>query len=416
MIKLKYKYNVIKILLKFRNNYLKIRPRIFHKKLTRFLSLLLIPLLLCSCWDYYDVDDRGVVLSVGIDYDSTTDNYIFSGEIANFSPSSGQQTEQERKNSIYNFLSQGRTFEDAKLHSDSSVPRPVFLGATTVVLFGKSFAEKSIEPYLHRIDGIIDYRKTLLAVVSKEPPEELLKLRTNKDISVGFLIQDNLQWLEASGKALYTTIGEMLSDIAMGDVGYVIPYVGIQSKDIRYLGLAVMKHSKLVDIINIKDTDGLLYLLADKPILTEIMPGFKNPNNIFSFRSELKKRKIKAEYIDNTPVINVNLDVDLEIHYQYYIESISEEEIKKLETSVKEKIQTDIQTIVTRSQTEFKCDIFNFVKYFKADCPKAYKSIDWEDAYTAAKININISTKIINLDLDDPNAMIKTLEGKNNDK
>jgi len=386
------------------------------KKFTKLLIVFLIPLILCSCWDYGDIDDKGVVLSVGIDYDNTTDNYIFSGEVANFSPISRQQVDQDNQNNIYNFLAQGRTFESAKLHSDSSVPRPVFLGATTVVLFGRCFAEKSIEPYLHRIDGIIDYRKTLLAVVSKESPEELLKLRTDKDISVGFLIQNNLQWLKNSGKALNTTVGEMLSAISMGDVGYVVPYVGIQAKDIRYLGLAVMKHSRLVDIIHIKDTDGLLYLLADNPILTEIMPGFKNPNNIFSFRSELKNRKIKADYIDNTPVINVNLHVDLEIHYQYYVEPISEEEIKKLENSVKNKIETDIQTIISRSQTEFKCDIFNFVKYFKADCSNAYKAIDWEEAYTTAKININVSTKIVNLDLDDPNAKIKTSEGKNNEK
>ena len=386
------------------------------KKLTKFLILFLIPLLLCSCWDYADIDKRGVVLSVGIDFDKTTGNYLFSGEIANFSPPSGQQIEQDKKTNIYQFSAQGATLEDTKLHSDSSVPRPVFLGATTVVLFGTSFAEKGIEPYLNRIDGLLDFRKTLLAVVTKESPEELLKLKTNKDISVGSAIQDNLQWLEASGKALYTTIGEMLSAISMGDVGYVIPYVGMQAKDIRYLGLAVMKDSKLIDIIDIEDTDGLLYLLADSPRLIEFLPSIKNPNNIFSFHTEIEKRKIKADYIDNTPVINVNLDVTLELHYQYYVEPISKEELKQLEDSLSRKIQLDIQKIITRSQKEFQCDIFNFVKYFKADCPKAYSTIDWHVAYPNAKVNIKVSTKIINLDLDNPNAKIKTSEGKHNDE
>ena len=386
------------------------------KKLTKLLILFLIPLLLCSCWDYADIDQRGVVLSVGIDFDKTTGNYLFFGEIANYSPPSGQQIEQDKKANIYHFTAQGATLEDAKLHLDSSVPRPVFLGATTVVLFGTSFAEKSIEPYLNRIDGLIDYRKTLLAVVTKESPEELLKLKTSKDNSVGSSIQNNLQWLEASGKALYTTIGEMLSAISMGDVGYVIPYVGMQAKDIRYLGLAVMKDSKLIDIIDIEDTDGLLYLLADSPRLIEFLPSIKNPNNIFSFHTEIEKRKIKADYIDNTPVINVNLDVTLELHYQYYVEPISKEELKQLEDSLSRKIQLDIQKIITRSQKEFQCDIFNFVKYFKADCPKAYSTIDWHVAYPNAKVNIKVSTKIINLDLDNPNAKIKTSEGKHNDE
>lgn len=385
------------------------------KKLTRLLILFLIPLLLCSCWDYNDIDKKAVVLSVGVDYDNTTDNYTFFCEAANFTPSSEQQTEQTKRNNIYYFSSQGLTLEDTKLYTDSSVPLPVFLGATTVVVFGTSIAEKSIEPYLHRIDGILDYRKTLLAVVSKESPDKLLRIKTNKATSVGSLIQNNLQWLESSGKAVYTTIGEMLSSISLGDVGYVLPYVGIQAEDVRYLGLAVMKDSKLIDIIDIKDTDGLLYLLADNPMLISTIPGFKNSNNIFSFHNKIKKRKIKAEYIDNIPVINVNIDLISALRYQYYVESVSKEQIKQLEDSLSRKIQTDIQTIITKSQKEFQCDIFNFAKYFKADYPKVYKSMNWEEAYTTAKVNIKVSTKIVNFDLDDPNAKIKTSEGKDNE-
>jgi len=386
------------------------------KKLTRFLILFLIPLLLCSCWDYNDINKKSVALTLTADYDSTTDNYTFSGEIANFSPSSGQQTGQDKKNNIYIYSGQGPTFDAARLHLDSSVPLPAFVGATTVVIFGKSLAKKSIEPFLHRIDGTLDFRKTLLAVVSKETPEELLKTKTNKAISVGSLIQSDLQYLETSGKALYTTIGEMLSSISLGDVGYLLPYVGIQANDIRYLGLAVMKDSKLIDIIDVKDTKGLVYLLSDNPMLIETMPGFNNSNNIFSIPSKVKKRKIKTEYIDNTPVININLDMNFELNYQYYVEPISKKEIHQLEDSLSKKIQKDIQTIVTRSQKEFQCDICNFVKYFKADCPKAYKSIDWKEAYPTAKVNVKVSAKIINLNLDDPNAKIKTSEGKNNEE
>ena len=388
-------------------------------KLTRLLTLLLMPLLLCSCWDYHDIDKRSVVLSVGVDYDRSTNNYIFSGEVANFSPipiqQEGQSQRQGEGSNLFTFLSRGRTFEEAKLHSDSSVPNPMYLGAIATVILGTSFAEKSIEPYLRRIDSITDYRKPVLIVVSKESPEELARLNTNKAISVGSSVYNNLEWLEASGKAIRTSVGEMLSAIARGDVGYVLPYVGIQDNDIRYLGLAVMKNSRLVDVISIKDTNGLLYLLASKPVLVETMPGFHNPNNIFSIRSHLKKRKIKTEYIDNTPIINIKLDLNLELHYQYYLEPVDKKEIKQLEDSVSEKIQTDIETIITRSQKEFKSDIFNFSKYFKADFPKTYNAINWEEAYTTSKVNVKVSSTIINLDLDDPNAKIETLGDKNNE-
>ncbi len=147
------------------------------KKLTKLFILFLIPLLLCSCWDYTDINKKAVVLSVGVDYDTTTDNYIFSGEAANFSPPSAQQAV-KRKKLIYLIIHHKvPLLKMLSYNNDNSVPMPMFLGGTTVVIFGKSLAEKSIEPYLNRIDGIIDYRKTLLAVVSKESPEELFKYK-----------------------------------------------------------------------------------------------------------------------------------------------------------------------------------------------------------------------------------------------
>ncbi len=79
---------------------------------------------------------------------------------------------------------------------------------------------------------------------------------------MGSSIQENLEWLKASGKAIYTTVGEMLSSISLGDVGYLLPYVGIQDNDIRYLGLAVMKDSKLIDVIDIRDTKWFTILVS----------------------------------------------------------------------------------------------------------------------------------------------------------
>ena len=154
-----------------------------------------------------------------------------------------------------------------------------------------------------------DNRKTVLAVVSREPPRELLKTKVENDISVGFLIEDNINFLANRGTALYPTIGELLSDIALGEVGYLLPYVGVEHKSIKYLGLVVMKDSKLVDTIDVYDTVGILYMLADNPRFSEVMPSEKDPKNKLSFRTTIKKRKIKTDYIDGKAVINVSLDL-----------------------------------------------------------------------------------------------------------
>jgi len=201
---------------------------------------------------------------------------------------------------VYNLLSYGKTFEEARVHYDAENPYPVFLGATRVVVFGTDYAKEGIEPYLNRIDSLYDYRKTLLSVVSRERPKELFDLKVDKDISVGFLIEDIMNHLTTKGESLYPIVGEILSDIALGKVGYLLPYVGIEQDVLHYLGFAVMKDSKLIDIIDIYDTGGLLYIMADKPQLSEVLDSEKNKENKLSFSTQMKKRKIKTDYKNET--------------------------------------------------------------------------------------------------------------------
>lgn len=364
--------------------------------------ILSICLLLTGCWDYRDVDKRSIVIFVGVD--RVKKNIEFSSELARIIPDAGGKGQKAQLTNVYKDISYGKNFEEARIDFNSRRPNPTFLGATRVVVFGQNFAKESIEPYLNRINKMYDYRKTLLAVVSREPPSELFKTKVENDISVGFLIENNINFLAKKGSALYTTIGRMLSDIALGEVGYVLPYVGVDKDQIKYLGLAVMKDSKLVDVINVKDTDGLLYLLSENPRLMEDTPSPKNLENTFSFRTTIKNRKIKTRYIDKKPVIDIYLELNGELQYQYFMEPISDAEINEVENMISEKVKNDIINIIKKSQEDYKCDIFDFAKYFRADNPKIYEEIKWSQEYLDADVNVVVKSKIINKNLSDPNA------------
>ncbi len=375
-------------------------------KRSRNLLVIIISLfLLTGCWDYEDVNNKCIVISLGVD--CVNDMIEFTGEIAKIKASSKKADEKAQAAEVYKMLSYGKTFEEARIHYDAENPYPVFLGATRVVVFGTDFAKKCVEPYLNRVDSLYDYRKTLLTVVSREPAKEIFDLKVEKDISVGFLIEDILNHLSKKGEALYPNVGELLSEIASGNTCYILPYIGIEQNAIEYLGLVVMKESKLIGIIDIKDTDGILYLLSKKPILSEGIPSNKNENNIYSFRTIPKKRKIEASYEDEKVVININLDLTAELSYQYYMEKISDDEIKNLEKKISEKVKNSIASAIKKAQVELKCDYFNFKKHFKVKYPKIFEKIDWEEKFTEAEVNVNVKTKMINMNLKDPNAKKK---------
>ncbi len=372
----------------------------------KIVSLIIISsmIILTGCWDYMDIDKRTIALGVGVEIGD--EKVHFTIENARISSIQKEQSGKQQLRDVYVAHHHGKNFEEARLKINSGLPYPVFLGATRVVVWGKNFAKKGIEPYLNRIDKIYDYRKTVLAVISREDPQEVFNLKINRDIAVSFLIENTINNLTNRGSALYKTIGELLSDIAMDDVGDLMPYIGIEEGTVEYLGLVVLKNGKLVGIIDLEDTDGAIYMIAEDPTLVE---EIKSPegNNTFSFQINIKKRDITTQYKEEKVIINTNLELRGELQYQYSIRPISEELVKKMEKVLSDKIKKDIEDIFKRSQEEFKCDIFSIAKYFRADYPEVYKNMNWEKEYLDAELNLDIKTTIQNLAFTDPNAESK---------
>lgn len=359
--------------------------------------LLFIPIILTTgCWDSRDINEKCIVISLGVDY--VNELVEFSGEIVKLTKAKGTEGNSEASG-VYTLLSYGNTFEEARVNYNSNNPFPTFLGATRIVVFGEEYAKLGIESYLNRVDSLYDYRKTLLPCISREATKDLFEMNTQKDIAVGFLIDDILTHLKEEGQTICPNIGDLLSVIAFGSEGYLIPYIGNELNDIKYLGLAVFKNSKLIDIIDIKDTKAILYVVANNSKIIELIPNPINDKNKYSFRVTIDKRKIKTDYKNDTAIINISLNLDAELRYQYYIDPINDDMIKQFENDISKKVTEDIFDIIKRAQKEFTCDIFSFGEIFKSQHLKQYKKINWEDAFQTAIINVDVKTTVVNQNL-----------------
>ncbi|GMQ63889.1 Ger(x)C family spore germination protein [Vallitalea maricola] len=364
----------------------------------KIICIFLIPIILTTgCWDSKDINDKAIIISVGVDY---VNNLIeFTGEIVKLTKTSQDTETRYETPGVYNMLAYGKNFEEARVNLDSINPFDPFLGACRIVMFSKNYAKLGIESYLNRVDSLYDYRKTVLTVVTREPPQEIFNIKTDKAIAIGFLVDNLLVQLEKKGKCICPDVGDLLSDIAFGSLGYIMPYIGKEFNDIKYLGFAVLKDSKLIDIIDIADTNPLLYILAKNPILVELIPNPIDNKNNYSFRTSIGKRKISTTYKNDTVIINIKLNLEAELRYQYHIKKITNNMIRDLENKISSKVSNEIFNMITKAQKEFQCDIFDFGKKFKSEHYHQFKKINWEDAFLTAKINVTTNTKIINKNL-----------------
>lgn len=358
------------------------------------LCIFILPVLLSGCWDYNDVNKTSITLSIGVD--DVKDNIEFSGEIAKLASSSSDKKTGDKSSNFYNYISLGKTFEAARADFNSKVSAEDFSGALRVIVFSKEYAEKvGIESYINRIASSPKFRRSVLAVISSEPPREVFSGKIENAITVGYGIEDTIRYLDKKGAALYKTIQEINSDMSVEAIGYLLPYIRREGNTVKYLGMGAMKDDKLVGIINEKDSNGFLFVLSNKINYSDTFPHPRNADNLISVTNTFRKRKIKTSYKDGSINIDIDIKLNSKVEYEYLSNDlITKEDIKKLEEIISNRVKEDIISSVKRSQEEFKCDVFGFARYFKAGNPQKYKSINWEEEYLKATVNVNVKASI----------------------
>ncbi len=363
---------------------------------TKTCKIIIVIVMMCTlsgCWDFKDINQKSVILSVGVD--RVGDKIEFSGESASLEEV-GQAETQISFAPVYTYYAVGNTFEEANLNSAQQFPFPIFLGATRVVAFGENYAKDGIEPYINRIDNKYDYRKTLLTVISSVPIFELFSTKVETDFAVGFFIEDTINYLTNRGKSVNTSVGEIVSKIAFESIGFVLPRIGLKNDKIFYEGLAVIKDAKLVGTISIKDVDGLTFLTSKSATYRKVLENPFNDNNNYSFALQISRRNITTKYLNEKIIVNVDIEMSSQLEYQYYIKHLDNTILKMLEEKLEEKIKNEIVTMVKRTQEEFKSDIINIASYFKAQNPKTYEEIDWKKEYLNSEFIINIDINLKN--------------------
>lgn len=367
------------------------------KKYSKLCFILILSLTLEGCWDYEDINRRSISLAIGIDKKGSKGQS--NTEFAEFSSSIGKGKEAPQVPGKYHNKSVGKDFEEARAEYDSKIPFVDFSGADRVVVFSKEYAQDGIEQYINRIDFIQGLRKSLLVVVSRETTDTLFDANVTNDISAGYAIEDTIRSLSKQGMTIYKTAQDIQSDIQVKDIGFLLPYVGLEDNTIKYLGLAAMKDAKLVGIVDKKESRGFLFLVGDKSIFREPIMSPENKSNKISIEAVLKKRKIKTSYIDNKININIGLNFDAKLQYEYFLEPISSKAISEVEDIVAGAIKKEVNIALEKSKEEFQSDVFGFARYFRADNPSIYKQLKWKEEYPNVNFNVDVKVKVVNTNL-----------------
>lgn len=165
------------------------------------------------------------------------------------------------------------------------------------------------------------------------------------------------------------------------------------------IGIAVFKDDKLCGELSAVETICHLLIVnnIDSCIISVDSPVAEN-EKVELRLTPSKKSKVKVNIENDTPNINIDLNLSADIITLQNNEDYESSEIlKKISDSAQKYMQTQINNYLNKVCKEYGVDIDNF--YAKALCHFAtipeWKNFNWEEKIKNAKFDINVDVNVI---------------------
>src|SRR5574344_833650 len=103
--------------------------------------ILLLIILLCTggCYDYHEINDLGIVVGIGLDYQD--DKYLMTYELLNIQK---ENNNSEIENKSYIISAEGNTISDAKVNTEKKIDKTVSFSHLEILLISENLANSGI--------------------------------------------------------------------------------------------------------------------------------------------------------------------------------------------------------------------------------------------------------------------------------
>lgn len=407
----------------------------------RILPLIMLLAFLSSivtgCGDAQEIDDEVYVLAIGIDK-GTTNKVRVTIQYATYSTggggggtASGGKKEDSQSNqipgSIIHTIEAPTILEAIDMYG-MAISRRVSLMHTKQLIFSEEFAKEGVGDYIAPMARFRETRRIMNVTVVKGSAQDFIKEnKTNigesaaKSMELMAVQSRNTSFFPLSNfQTFYTgmlsTYEQAYSSYAginefknlesesekkaplIIDKGYLpgeLPREGVAKRE--FVGTALFDGDKMVGTLNSVETRYFLMVkgIFRKGIITledKNAPGQAIPIDMRIGRPP----RIKARFVDDKPVIDVNLVLEGDIGA---IQSrISYEKVKylnELNREAEKHLEEGIIKVIKKTQ-EYNSDIFGFGHKIAGsfDIIQDWEKYNWKKHYKEAEVNVHVSVNI----------------------
>ncbi|MDM8147281.1 Ger(x)C family spore germination protein [Priestia megaterium] len=379
------------------------------------LLMILVTVLLSSCWSKKELTDLAIVSAAGIDKTKDgryhlTLQIINPGNVAGGMQGGGGGT-QSPPITIYS--ASGDNIVEASRRASGRISRRLYYAHANLVVIGEKLARESgLNPLIDVLDRDPEFRNTATMVIANHSTAaDVVKTLTPVDKIPANKVLKTLEFTERKwGENVKTSVQEVIKSLESPGRGTVVSGFRLdgdpqqaQKLDnlqesapeatLRASGIAVLKQGKLVDWLYKEPARGTVWIL-DKIQGTDININWGGRKQAIAYQTVRQKTSVSAQMKNGQPHISVHTRVEGDIgDMEVPVDITNPKVITKIEQSLRKEIKKELKTAIDRAQKN-KTDILGFGEVLHRTRPNQFKKLkmEWNDVYFP-KLDVDITVE-----------------------
>ncbi|WP_018085849.1 Ger(x)C family spore germination protein [Desulfurispora thermophila] len=343
-------------------------------------------LLITGCWDGLRLEQRNIVIAMGIDpgpdglYKFTFTNPVL--EAAEVAP--------ERVQRITTIASSiGEALDNLNKVSD----RRASVGQLRTILFNEEVVrQRGIKRFIDDINANPLFPPITNLVVVQGNCQQLLNSQFKDKSRIAFYINGVIlnatQRHDIKKSELLLLNSQLMDPLAI----VMLPYITYGREEVKVAGQAVIKSNRMITTINTFQS-GLSQIITGRA-REFVFTVHQGPQNSITLRVLRNKTEKKWHWQDDVPVFDIKNHLSLDIISAYNQQRVTDEQsLLRAENEVAAFLSKEYRRLTALSQ-EKNLDIYQLGKLLRQSLGREMDPRWWEETYPRARITIQPTVHI----------------------
>lgn len=379
-------------------------------KKIKLISIILITLLICGCWNYNELNTLAIASTIGIDI---KDNQLHvSLMIAN--AKSAQMSSKEGQSQTVVLEGTGDTLTEALEEIDLRSPKKIYLNHVSSIILSEQAANKGITKFGDLLLRDPESRKKFYLFVTKDvKANDILKVLTPLEglpsQNIASMIEGTTTYQGVANMTRYSDFVNAVMEHGNQPTITSITIVGNKKKGdtfdnleksnpdalLKLGSLAIFKDDKMLGFASAKESEGINLLNNQVQNMTV---KIKCDDNYIVGHIDEANPNYQISLVNNKPQVTINLNGSSSINEINCKRNImSTKVIEDIKKDIEQEVLDIINEGINAAQNKYKSDVFKIGLKFYHKYPKYFEKVEknWdEDIFSKIKIKVNVNLKI----------------------